>query len=439
MKKTNIHTGTEITDVVKDYWRSGKTILLSVLIGKIFAVIWKLLLARLGPESLGTVEIALTVFFTLGSFTLLGFQSSLMRFVAIALHNKSCAKPEAYFFFSLRIGLIAAAVIILVCIITPSLLPALVTASASELKIVQKYLWVIPIYTFSELALTYLGGIKATRSYAIGKYILPALFRLMFLLVFMYFGLNGSTLVGHIVSSMMMISFVIWIFLQTHLKRVTQNLTKKDIRAFLTFTIPMSGSFLMYVAYGAGDVLLVGKYLGTESVGLLSATNMFIDIPDMLLMPMLAVFQAYLGSLYASPRRGLNFAMHNIKIFLLVGSVIGLGIYAFRFLGTSILLGSQYASITPLISWLLFSKILESAIILPLRHVLDFYGHVYITLYLMIIGTMTKIGIGFLVLPHLGLSGIIVLQWTGAIVHCFGVLIASWILIRRANAPIAQK
>lgn len=419
--------------MVKTYWRQGVGVLTTVILGKALSLLWKILLARLGPESFGTVEIALSTFFTLSSFSLLGFHTALMRFVAIASASRSTSLALALLRFSVTLALALSLLVVACFSLFPNILPTLITASSETIADIGRFLWIVPILTASEIIWAYFAATKRVGEYGIMKYMLSPAFRLVGLLVLIGLRIiNQFTLLLHLGIASLLALLIASVLVRNH--KVLPYADWRIKKQFLTFSFTMSGSFVAFVLYGVLDVFFVARFLGPVSVGLLAAIGILTkEVLDAVLGPILNIFQTNLGSAYRNITKGLTFTLTNIGIFLLAGTAMGWGIYITRHLLIRLILGSAYGEVAPFIVIFFALHLLETAIILPLRHFLDFYGHVKTTLMLMVVVLVIKAAVGLVTVPTYGLWGIALAQLMSITVHLIGAAVVSVAVARQES------
>ncbi len=423
----NIHVPTQM---LASYWKSGISILAAVIIGKLISLIWKLYLARLGPSSLGLVEITMTVLFSLGSLSLLGFHTALIRFVTIATVKNATQTARALLNVVLRISLSLALCIIAFFLLFPHALPVLFSASSNQLAQIQRYLWIVPFISLTEVFWSYLASIKHMSEYALAKYIAPPSFRLIALITLIVIGARvDMSLIIHPVIAALLAFLLSLAFMKNHLTQIIP-LTKQQLIGFISFAVPMNGSFILFVLYEALDTILVARYLGTKDIGLLSALVLIADVPNALFVPLLDIFQAHMGKAHASIRKGALFLTTNSIIFFVTAIGMCSVLFILRHDIVRIFLGNEYSYIIPFVGMFLFLTAIKTSIILPVRHFLDFYGYVRTTLFLMAFSLIVKGGIGIYAIPRFGLLGVIYMQIGATFIHLLGCLIAAlWVTL----------
>ena len=421
------------------YWKSSANVLGAVIIGKLLSFVWKVYIARQGPTSLGLVEITMTVLFTLSSFSLLGLHTALIRFVTIATSKNAHNAARTLLLLALRISTSLALCIVAFFLLFPEALPRLIHASSSQLADIQHYIWVVPIMAATEIFWAYLAAIKHTNTYALIKYIGPPFFRIAALYTLITIGVNGrQSLIVHPVIAACL-TFLLTLYLLRKQIAPSAPLAKKHLSKFFAFSLPMNGSFVLFVLYKALDTILVARYLGPTYIGLLASLVLISDIPNALFIPLLDIFQAHMGNAHTSIRKGALFTTANSAIFFLIGASMCLMLYLFRQNIIQVFLGREYFQIIPFVGIFLFLNLLETTIILPIRHFLDFYGHVRITLFLMGIATVVKCVVGIRFIPTLGLWGVLHMQIWATAIHLVSCLIAAWFVTKSNNQKVARQ
>ncbi|MDQ3008608.1 MAG: oligosaccharide flippase family protein [bacterium] len=408
------------------FWKSSFTVLAAILLGKATSLIWKVVLARLGPESLGFTQFILNILTLTSGFALLGLPATLTRFVAIAHSKHNATQVTALFYFVLRVtavtSLFAVSIFVMILLLFSDEL------SMQLLKDPQNTIILvgIPFLVFTEVISSYLNGVRRVTSYSVLKYLLPPLLRLSLLGLLLLFGFqNNSLLTQHILLSTiiaslggLMLSHFSWNKVKTKLKPVLQ-------RELIKYSVPVSGSFLLFIAFGSLDTLLINKYIGITAVGLYSVLLLLSEITDIFFLSFINLIQPYLGSLFDQKRKGGRFVILTC-LFLVVGGVaISLPIYIFRDFILDTLFGSEYAVVGSFVAFILLQKVLESALVMPLRHFLDFYGYVKETFSLMLLMLIIKVGLSWYLISHYGFYGAMISQVIIQVIHaaaCVGLI-----------------
>lgn len=119
------------------------------------------------------------------------------------------------------------------------------------------------------------------------------------------------------------------------------------------------------------------------------------------------------------------FGFANIRILSILGACFVLaGMLFFPYLIPGVM-GAEYSDVVRVAQLLLAGTATETAIILPMRHLLDYYGHTSATLASMAITACIKILILTLTIPHFGLMGVVYAQWAAVSTHAILIIVAN--------------
>ncbi len=422
---------------MKAYLRSGGIVILCMVFGKILSLFWKALLARLGIEMLGTVEVALSTFTVLSSVTLLGFQTSLVRFSSIAKIDDKHTVSVSLLVLTLLVSLVLSGILIICFFFIPNiigLVTGTVLSASDELNHVILFL---PVFAYIELFLGYLNANRYIVAYGIGSYILLPLTRLVLLLGILSFGLvSPDSLVFHIVLAAVIVAFILAVRIAGNIRKVKISLPARLIGDYFRYSLPMSGSFVLYVFYASLDVLLLNRFANNHSVGMLAGITTIIDSLDILFLPFLNLFHSFIAEHNNDLRKGLQFTKRIMVIMLVVGAMAGYTLYSLRHILVTAFLGKGFGVIEPLIGIFLLLKLFQSVFIFPLRHFLDFYGYVSLTFLLMLLTLVAKLILGFQLIPGNGLEGVVGMMTGSYLIHFLACLFAViWVLNSHRKKP----
>lgn len=402
----------------KQYWKNAGIVIISIIIGKSFSFIWKTILARLGPQAIGSTELILSIFTILTMFSVLGFQTSTIRFMSIGMRKKNNDSTIPLILTAFKITLIISIIIAVMFMVFPNILGILFQKSLMDLHF-ENYVWALPSFVLIEMILAYFIGKQKTLSYAVGKYVLQPLFRVILLISFLLVKFPIHSVIPiHVIGVSILTSFVLFISIaQTVMKNFLKAVSKQSIWKFIKYTLPMSGSLILFTLYGAMDILILSHFTDIQTVGKYAVIVLIAEIPSITFAPFLNMFQSYLAFYHKNRKTGAIFTGINILLFILAGTIAGLIIYAFRNLIFQIFFTTEYMYYLPYLWILMFIRISDEAIVLPLRHFLDFYGYVRITFFVMAFVLIVKLLTGLLTVPNLGVLGILYMQGVAVFVH----------------------
>lgn len=401
----------EVFSLISQKYLKNNLILVAFIgLGKAFSLIWKSILLKQNIELVGTIEVLLTTLGLLTALTTLAIPAAFARF---SLKNR--LKTFQYKNFALKqIGRIFIVIVLLICLI------------ALTLKAFYQQIFIISLSIFSllllanviqELFLTYINVEKKFILYGFLKFITQPLLRIGLLSLVITGFLNQSALFNHVIWSIIITTIFTAIILKiktNFFKPTIKKLNKNEQHQFLTYTKFLSGSFLSFIIYGAIDIYLIQYFLGNFYVGIYSAIFMFVNILDLVFSPFLQTFQVYLAdkkSLFYKKR----FTKKAVSGLLFSGLLVGIPI--------SLLIPSFFEFFLNekiyLISIVLFviGKIIHSAVVLLIRHYLDFEGKEQFTFKTMNIALISKIFLGIILISKLGILGLAISQLVTEIIH----------------------
>ncbi len=278
----------------------------------------------------------------------------------------------------------------------------------------------------SELLITYLLALQFFKKYALTKYILPSFFRLAALLLFLMAFNNNLGL--HVLLAIIVSCFSTIVLAKFSIKLLVKPVNLSILFKFLKFSLPVSGAYILFNLYNALDVFLLNLYFDLKMIGYLAAMLMITGILDLIFAPFLNIFLVFLSPYLGNPSAGLKFTLKIILKLLAIGDGIAGIIFIIKSFLISKLLTSEFQAITPLIPYFLLLKVISEAVVAPIRQFLDFYGHVIVTLLLMMMAFIVKLVTAIWLLPIFGLTGVLLSQSSSLMVHLIGCMAIIFIL-----------
>ena len=395
---------------IESFWKQSALIVTFVFLGKSVSFIWKVVLARYGPDTLGIVQVSMVALTLLTNFSLLGLQTTVIRFMSMLREQKKSDLAEHVFFFTVRFSFTFVLVFIALTVGFPEQMKSLLHLQFLSDNSIRLLGLSLPAFVGIELLTSYLNAHSNIMAYGLGKYLLQPTFRVTFLFVFLIFSLDIQTTISlHILCSsvvscgVLLIASKLW-------KKVGSIRTplKPTLREeYFRYSIPVAGSFLLFIFYGSIDTFLLSTYGTLSLVGLFSGVLLLIDLTDMFFVPSLNLLYLHLGKFSQTPKQGTQYILQKMKIFLCLALLVFVGIAVTKAPLTQFILGQEYMETIPFILPLLFTKLLEHTIIFPLRHLLDFYGYVKQTLLFMLVSLVSKIAFGIIFTQQYGILGVI--------------------------------
>jgi O-antigen/teichoic acid export membrane protein len=405
---------------IESFWQHSALIILFVFLGKSVSLIWKVVLARYGPDTLGLVQVSMVALTLLANFSLFGLQTTVIRFMSMLKEQKQSELAEHIFFFTVRFSFTFVAILVGLTVIFPEQMKNLLQLQFLSNNYIRLLGLSLPAFVGIELLTSYLNVHSKIMAYGVGKYLLQPVFRVVFLFVFLTFSLDIQTTINlHILFSSL-VSCVVLAVVSNLWKKVGSLQTPLDPKLreeYFRYSLPVAGSFLLFIFYGSIDTFLLSKYGTLSLVGLFSGLLLLIDLTDMFFVPSLNLLYLHLGKFSHDPKQGTYYVLRKMKIFLSIAVVVFAGIAVTKTPLTHFILGPEYMVAVPFVLPLLFTKLLEHTVIFPLRHLLDFYGYVKQTLFFMSVSLMTKIILGVIFTQQYGILGVILAVSLSNLLH----------------------
>lgn len=253
--------------------------LLSV-ISRLGGLVFTVIIARLlFPELFGLYNLALTIILLIATFTDLGLNSTLIRYLADSLKRKTeKAKQEARSrtYFLLNIKLLLSAIISLLLFVLSNVISLYLFKKpelAQPLQIGSIYLFVISIQGFFGSVFYALKKINYT---TISELIFQILRLVLVLGIFLFYKYISVSTVFIILAISLFISFLfLYLALQTHygflLRGKTARLEKQERKRMLSFFGWLTISSVSLIFFMHLDMLMLGFFVPSEFIGYYSA------------------------------------------------------------------------------------------------------------------------------------------------------------------------
>lgn len=421
---------------LESFWKHSALIIFFVFLGKSVSFIWKVVLARYGPDTLGLVQVSMVALTLLANFSLFGLQTTVIRFMSMLREQKKSELAEQVFFFTVRFSFTFVVLLVGFIFAFPEQMKGLLQLQFLSNTYIRLLGLSLPAFVGIELLTSYLNAHSKIMAYGVGKYLLQPIFRVVFLFIFLAFSLDIYTTINlHILFSSL-ISCCVLIFTSSLWKKSSKLRITVDSalrQEYFHYSLPVAGSFLLFIFYGSIDTFLLSKFGTLSLVGLFSGLLLLIDLTDMFFVPSLNLLFLHLGRFSLDPKKGTVYVLQKMKIFLSIAVVVFVGIAVSKSHLTYFVLGPEYMVAVPFILPLLFTKLLEHTIIFPLRHLLDFYGYVKQTLFFMSISLISKVILGIIFTQQYGILGVILAIGLSNMLHLILCVIATVMLYHRQD------
>lgn len=401
--------------------------------GKGLSFLWKVVLAQAGPSALGFVQLSLVSLTLLANLCLLGLQTTIIRFIAIMRQRKQPKAADAVLLFTFKVSMSVALVLSVVVWVLPSLARDTLQLHSLSDTSIRLLMGALPFFVASELLVSYFNATQQMVRYGLGKYVLQPFFRLLLLFVVLFspfapeFGVVLHIVLAGVLSTVVLFAMsMLW----KDRSRWSVSLEDSYRQEFLDYSVPVAGSFLLFIAYGTIDTFLISRSMAIEYVGLYSALLLLVELTDVVFLPSLNLLYAHLGSFEKNLAAGTRFVVEKMAVFVVLALLVFMAMALFKDTLITFILGSEYMSISVFVLPLLVAKLLETTLLFPLRHLLDFYGYVRLTLGFMTITLLTKIIAGAYFTHLYGIWGLVLTVAAVNTLHVVACIVALGVILR---------
>ena len=248
------------------------------------------IIARLlGRDDLGQYALGFSIYSVLGLFVLVGFQSSLTRFVAIHLAEHDAARLRG----ALRIGLGTSVglSVIVACLLAAVADPlSSVFGHSIEPAGIRLVALALPAATIRDAALAGVQGWRTQRAYALVWLITEPIARLGLTVAAIAAGLGVNGAFGALAAGSWLAAVLALLSLRTRVRAVERVTPRLDVRPMLTFTTAAWGTALSSIGLVWADTLLLGVLTTPVLVGTYTVATRLVNLAVFVIVPVNAAF-----------------------------------------------------------------------------------------------------------------------------------------------------
>lgn len=248
------------------------------------------IIARLlGRDELGQYALGFSIYSVAGLFVLLGFQSSLTRFVAIHLAEHDAARVRG----ALRIGLTSSVTVSLAgaCLLAGLADPLSASFShAIEPASIRLVALALPAATIRDAALAGVQGWRTQRSYALVWLITEPLARLVLTVAAIKAGLGVNGAIGALAVGSWLAAALALRALHNRLKTIERVTPLVEIRPMLTFSSAAWATSLSSIGLVWADTVLLGLLTTPLLIGSYTVATRLVNLAVFVIVPVNAAF-----------------------------------------------------------------------------------------------------------------------------------------------------
>jgi len=380
-------------------------VFLAVIISKLLTYLYRILIARIGPEEYGIISIGFAVIGIVSIVSLFGLEDGLTRYISYYKAKKNTKILNYIYSLSAKITLALSIIFGIIIFHYAGYLSANIFHDQRTYFLLRVFAIIIPFYGIYKINLATLRGLQEIKLWSYIGNIGESMIKLVILLFVIFLGYElGGVIVGYALT-ILAISVISFVYVRKKLPKnsIKNHLYNKEI---LGYSWPLMFSNALVTLIVWIDTILLGYFLAPSDVGIYNAAvptaNLLSILPIALIVPFVPVLT---GLLALKRKKEFEFNYNTITKWLFL---LNLPIFAFLVLFSkdmlSILFGVAYAqgsSVLALVAlgYLIYFSLDTSTKLLV---ILKRTRLVFVNT---LIATILSIAINIMLIPRLGIIG----------------------------------
>ncbi len=430
----------ENNENIKKIISGSLIIILGLFIGKFLNYIFRLIIARLGPDQYGLFSLGLSVVSFGAILALMGLDRGTLRFVSYYLGTKDQMKIKGVILYSLKFSIITSLIFSILIFIFAPQISVKIFHNDSLIKIIKILAFSIPAYVLSEVLLSIIRAYREVKYVVYSKNLLEGLSKIVLSLIAIYFGyaLFGISL-AYVIS--LVVTFVVTFYF---IEKKLFPIFKKDVKTeynnkqIFSYSWPLMISNIMELALIWVDTILLGYFKTSSEVGIYNAAFPTAMLLTSIPVAILTLFTPTMSKLIGEKRIEEQKEIFNITskwIFLAALPVSIIIMYLSKDI-LKLLFGSSYASGYLALSILAFGFLI-SAVSFTSRKLLEVYKKSNLILINSMIAIVLNVALNIILIPKFDIIGAAISSAISFIVYS-GLFIMQSISVLKFRHPIMQ-
>jgi len=375
---------------------------------KLLTYLYRIIIAREGPEVYGLFSLGLAVLGMASTVALVGFISGVQRFVAFYMGKNDKAKVKGVITTALKVTTITSVSSLLLIFYFSEEISTHFSHDADLAILLSLMVLALPFLVYKEVIISAFLGFKNITYVVLSRDILDSLTKVVLtaLLIYMGYGLVGIAF-AFIASSILVFLFLLFI-LETKIFPIfrTSIESKYIYREMFTYSIPLFlGAYVSMIAKWA-DTMMIGYFKTPYEVGIYNAAQPTALLLMMIPGALLSLFLPVVTSEYARGDMDSIRAMYiNITKWIVLSGIPILSvmiIFASPIL--AITFSPEYAEggtslIVLSLGYFVFT------IFWPASHIINMVKKTKISFYISLFATGSNILLNWLLIPLYGIMG----------------------------------
>ncbi len=246
-------------------------VLIGIIISKLLTYIYRLLIARIGPEEYGLISLGFAIIGIMGIISLIGLEDGLTRYIAFYNAKKNHKNISRIFNFSLKLSTLLSIIFAILLFYYSKDISLNIFHNEQLIPILHFFSLSLPFYIIYKLSLAALRGLQNISAWSYIGNIGESAIKLIFTAILLYLGLGiiGATL------AYVLTFFILAIISYVYLKKVHKisNLKSSFLlnKELLKYSWPLMLGTILMLLIGWIDTLLLGYFKNATEVGIYNA------------------------------------------------------------------------------------------------------------------------------------------------------------------------
>ncbi|MEK6974137.1 MAG: oligosaccharide flippase family protein, partial [Nanoarchaeota archaeon] len=274
-------------------------VILGLIVTKLLGYIFRLIIARFGPEQYGLFSLGLSIV-TIGSLiALMGLDRGILRYVSYYIGSKDNTKIRGTIIFAFKATIISGLLLAIIIFFLAPIISTKIYHNNGLISIIKILAFSIPAYVLSEVCLSIIKAYREVKYMVYSKNMLEGIIKIILSLIAIYLGYSifgvsiayTLSLFFTFIISLYFIEKKIFPFLKDNVKAQYNN------KQLLVFSLPLLLNNIMELTLISTDTLLIGYFLSSNYVGIYNAAFPTAALVMSIPVSILTIFTPTIGKL----------------------------------------------------------------------------------------------------------------------------------------------
>lgn len=289
---------------IKTVAKGAGIVFIGLFISKLLGYLYRMVVARIGPEQYGLLSIGIAVVSIVSFFPLLGLDLGVLRYVAFYKGKEDAAKIKGVILSALKISVPLSLLFLILVLIFSKTISINIFHNEELVNIVRILVLFMPFLVVSNILLSAIKSFQRVEYLVLIKNISENLTKVVLTVIFMYIGYE---LIGAAVAYVLAI-FVTFILSYYFLKKEVFNIFSNIMPKFITkelvgYSWPLMFSLLLTQIIVWTDLLMLGYFRDAFDVGIYNAALPTAALMNVIPGALIVLFVPLMTEMYAKNNR----------------------------------------------------------------------------------------------------------------------------------------